>query len=262
MSTISTKPLHAATGFICDMDGVIYQGNRLIPGVDAFVEWLRENNKRFLFLTNSSSRSPRELHEKLRRLGPDIDKEHFYTSAMATASFLASQCPGGSCYVIGEPGLTNALYEAGFSLNDDSPDYVVVGESQSYSYDRITRAISLVLKGARLIGTNPDLTGPTESGIVPATGSLIAPIELATGRKAYYTGKPNPLMMRIALRKLGCRREETVIVGDRMDTDILAGIEAGIETALVLTGVTKEEDLPAFAWRPHHVFRSVAEAAG
>ena len=253
------RPPDSTRGYICDMDGVLYHGNRLLPGAAEFVHWLHAAEKRFLFLTNSSERSPRELSEKLKRLGLTVSEDHFYTSAMATAAFLASQCPGGSCYVIGEPGLTNALYQAGFSQNDVSPDYVVVGETSSYTYDRIKKAVKLVLAGARLIGTNSDMTGPTEHGVVPATGALVAPIELASGRKAYFTGKPNPLMLRSALRQLGCRREETVIIGDRMDTDIIAGIEAGIETVLVLSGVTAESDLGHFAYRPNHVCATVGD---
>ncbi len=244
-------------GFICDMDGVIYHGNILLPGVPAFVDWLKREDKSFLFLTNSSQRSPRELHLKLKRLGLDVAEEHFYTSALATASFLASQHPGGSAYVIGETGLINALYEAGFTMNDVNPDYVVVGESRSYSYETIERAVHFVINGAKLIGTNPDMTGPAENGLVPATGSLIAPIELSTGSKAYFVGKPNPLMMRHALKKLSCTREETVIIGDRMDTDIIAGIETEIETLLVLSGVTQRQDLPRFAYRPDYILDNV-----
>ena len=189
----------------------------------------------------------------------ELEEEQFYTSALATAAFLAQQGPGGSAFVIGEAGLTNALYDAGFSMNDINPDYVVVGETRTYSYERLARAVNLVLSGAKLIGTNPDLTGPTEHGIVPATGSLIAPIELATGSKAYFVGKPNPLMMRHALKRLSCSREETVIIGDRMDTDIIAGIEAEIETVLVLSGVTSREDLKRFAYRPGYILNGVGE---
>jgi len=246
-------------GFIIDMDGVIYHGDRLLPGAPEFVSWLRAEPKKFLFLTNSSERTPRELRQKLARLGIEVGEEHFYTSALATAAFLASQQPGGSAYVIGDTGLTNALYEAGFSMNDVNPDYVVVGETHSYNYDRITKAVALVLKGAKLIGTNPDVTGPVEDGLVPATKALIAPIELATGSTAYYVGKPNPLMMRHGLQKLGCRREETAILGDRMDTDIIAGIESGIETVLMLTGVTSEADLRRYAYRPHYVCPDLLE---
>ncbi len=245
--------------FICDMDGVIYHGNRLLPGVVEFVAWLKREGKGFLFLTNSSERSPRELCQKLDRLGIDVPEEHFYTSALATASFLASQRPGGSAYVIGEPGLVKALYDVGYSMNDVNPDYVVVGETRSYSYDRIAHAAQLVLKGARLVGTNPDMTGPSESGIVPATRALIAPIELASGRSAYFIGKPNPLIMRYAVRTLGVRREEAAIVGDRMDTDIIAGIESEVETVLVLSGVTRREDIERYPYRPDHILEGVGD---
>ena len=258
----SNDSIRKKAGFIIDMDGVIYHGNRLLPGVPEFVSWLQSQQKKFLFLTNSSQSSPRELHQKLARLGIEVGEEHFYTSALATASFLASQRPHGSAYVIGETGLTNALYEAGFTMNDVNPDYVVVGETKSYNYDTITHAVRLVLKGARLIGTNPDVTGPTEGGLVPATGALLAPIELATGAKAYFVGKPNPLIMRHALKKLGCEREEAAIIGDRMDTDIIAGIESEIETILVLTGVTAEADLQKFAYRPDHILPNVGAIAG
>ncbi|MBE6897072.1 MAG: HAD-IIA family hydrolase [Ruminococcaceae bacterium] len=197
------KTLQEKKGFICDMDGVIYHGNKLLDGVKEFVDWLTVNEKRYLFLTNSSERSPRELSQKLERLGLSVSEEHFYTSAMATAAFLQSQKPNGSAFVIGEAGLINAVYGAGFSMNDVDPDYVVVGETSSYSYNKIEKAVRLVLKGAKLIGTNPDLTGPTEKGIAPATKALISPIELATGKQAYFVGKPNPLMMRHGIKHLG-----------------------------------------------------------
>ena len=253
------KNLQNKKAFICDMDGVIYHGNRLLPGVHEFVDWLKTNQKKFLFLTNSSAKTPRELHEKLLRLGLDISEEHFYTSALATATFLAQQCPGGTVFVIGEAGITNALYNAGFSMNDSDPDYVVVSESSGYNYDKLEHAVNLVMAGAKLIGTNPDLTGPTEKGIIPATGALMAPIELTTNSKAYYVGKPNPLMMRHALKKLGCKREETAIIGDRMDTDILAGVEAEITTTLVLSGVTTREEMGKFAYRPDYILNGVGE---
>ncbi|MBU6409578.1 MAG: HAD-IIA family hydrolase [Verrucomicrobia bacterium] len=248
-------------GFIIDMDGVIYHGNRLIPGVESFIAWLERERKKFLFLTNGSERSPRELQQKLERLGIRIGEQHYYTSALATAAFLKSQQPGGGVFAIGGNGLIAALYEAGFTMNDVDPDYVVVGESTAYTYDKITHAIRLVLKGAKLIGTNPDVTGPTDQGLVPATGALMAPIELATGARAYYVGKPNPLIMRHALKQLDCRREEAVIIGDRMDTDIIAGIESEIETVLVLTGVTAPEDLRRFAYRPGHVIKNAGALA-
>ncbi|MDR1986518.1 MAG: HAD-IIA family hydrolase [Treponema sp.] len=251
--------IRSKTAFIIDMDGVIYHGNRLLKGALEFVEWLGHNNKAFLFLTNSSERSPLELSQKLARLGVMVDPEHFYTSALATAGFLASQRPGGSVYVIGEPGLIQALYDAGFTMNNVNPDYVVVGEGRGYSLEALERAVRLITRGARLIGTNPDLTGPVEGGIVPACGSLVAPIELATETKAYFVGKPNPLMMRHGLRRLTSRREDTVIIGDRMDTDIVAGVEAEIETVLVLSGVTNIADIPRFPYQPRHILEGVFE---
>ena len=251
--------LKKKNAFISDMDGVVYHGNRLLPGACDFVRWLKENHKDFLFLTNSSERTPRELSEKLFRLGVEVDESHFYTSALATAEFLSRQNPGCSAFVIGEAGLYNALYEKGITMNDTSPDYVVVGETRTYSYERIEKAVELIFKGARLIGTNPDLTGPTERGIVPATGSLIAPIEMTTGTKAYFVGKPNPLMMRRAVKRLNASSRDTVIIGDRMDTDIIAGVEAEVDTVLVLSGVTTPEDLKNFAYRPRYVLRGLDE---
>jgi NagD protein len=257
--TMKLEPLRKKHGFICDMDGVIYHGNHLLPGAQRFVNWLKNENKKFLFLTNSSERSPRELKEKLERLGITVDTNHFYTSALATASFLASQRSNGSAYVIGEAGLINALYEVGFSMNEIDPDYVVVGETRSYAYEKIERAVNLVRNGAKLIGTNPDLTDSMGNGIIPATGSLIAPIELATGIDAYFVGKPNPLMMRHAMRMLASSREETAIVGDRMDTDIIAGIHSEIDTVLVLSGVTTKEDLKKFAYHPLYILPTVGD---
>lgn len=245
--------------YICDMDGVIYHGNKILNGVISFVDWLLDNKKEYIFLTNSSKSSPAELCQKLKRLGLEVPKERFYTSALATASFLHSQMPGGSAYVIGETGLTNALYDAGISMNDVNPDYVVVGESRTYNIENIEKAVHLVLNGARLIGTNPDLTGPAESGIVPATRALISPIELATGKQAYFIGKPNPLMMRTARKRLGYTSEETAIIGDRMDTDIIAGIESGMDTVLVLSGVTSEETMVNFPYRPTYIFGGVGD---
>lgn len=245
--------------FICDMDGVIYHGNRLLEGVPSFVEWLTNEKKEYIFLTNSSERSPAELCQKLSRLGLDVPKERFYTSALATASFLKTQTPDGSAYVIGETGLTNALYNAGFDMNDVNPDYVVVGETRTYSIEKIEKAVQLVLGGANLIGTNPDLTGPSEKGIVPATRALISPIELATGKQAYFVGKPNSLMMRTARKKLGYHSEEIAIIGDRMDTDIIAGIESEMDTVLVLSGVTSKESMKNFPYRPKYIFESVGD---
>jgi NagD protein len=251
--------IRAKEAFIIDMDGVIYHGNRLLKGTAEFVDWLIGSNKRFLFLTNSSERSPLELAQKLSRLGIQVAPEHFYTSALATAAFLGTQRPGGSVYTIGEPGLIQALYDAGFTMNNVNPDYVVVGEGRGYSLESLERAVKLVIGGARLIGTNPDLSGPAEGGIVPACGSLVAPIELAANVKAYFVGKPNPLMMRHGLRRLNALRENTVIIGDRMDTDIVAGVEAEIETVLVLSGVTSRQDIPRFPYQPTHILEGVYE---
>ena len=253
------EKIRSKTGFICDMDGVIYHGNRVLEGVKEFVAWLKQENKKFVFLTNSSERTIRELRDKLLRMGIDVEPDHFYTSALATAAFLQSQKPNGSAYIIGEAGLINALYNSGYTSNNIDPDYVVMGEARSYSYEVIEKAVNLVRKGARLVGTNPDLTGPIENGIAPATKALISPIELATGKQAYFVGKPNPLMMRIALKKLGVRREETIIIGDRMDTDIVAGIEAEIDTCLVLSGITDKAAIDEFAYRPHYILKGVRE---
>ena len=244
------------------MDGVIYHGNKLLPHVKEFIKWLEDNGKSYLFLTNGSGRSPRELAQKLARMGLNISEDHFYTSAQATASFLKSQCEGGSAYVIGEPGLTYAMYEAGFSMNDVNPDYVVFGSSKFLNYDQIEKASRLVMNGAKLIGTNSDLTDPSEQGIIPACRALISPIELTTGRRAYFVGKPNPLMMRHALKSLGCSRSEAAIIGDRMDTDIIAGIESELDTVLVLSGVSTRESINDFAYRPKYILRDVGVIAG
>ena len=231
--------LRQKKGFICDMDGVIYHGNRLLPGVKEFVDWLYREEKNFLFLTNSSERSPKELQQKLRRMGLDVDESHFYTSALATARFISSQAPGCSAYVIGGAGLIMALHDAGITMNDVDPDYVIIGEGNSYNYENILRAVRLVLKGARLIGTNSDLTGPSEDGIIPACRAMIAPIEMATGQSAYF-----------------------VMIGDRMDTDMVAGIETGLDTVLVLSGVTRREDIAKFPYRPRLVLDGVGDIPG
>ena len=251
--------LRTKKGFICDMDGVIYHGNNLLPGVTEFVNWLYEEKKSFLFLTNASERSPKELQQKLLRLGLDVDESHFYTSALATAKFIHSQAPGCSAYVIGGPGLVNALYDAGITMNDVNPDYVVVGETNSYNYNMILKAVSLINQGARLIATNSDLTGPSDFGIIPACRALVAPIELATGKKAYFVGKPNPLMMRTGLRLLDVHSEDAAMIGDRMDTDIVAGMESGLMTALVLSGVSTLENIKEFSYRPSIILNGVGD---
>lgn len=256
------ESLRKKDGFICDMDGVIYHGNRLLPGAADFVQWLAAHHKNYLFLTNSGQYTPKELQQKLGRMGLDVDEAHFYTSALATAYFLNSQAPGCSAYVVGEHGILNALYDKGITYNDVNPDYVVVGESSTYNLEQITRAIRLVNAGAKLIGTNYDLTGPTETGIAPACRALIAPIELATGKNAYFVGKPNPLMMRTGLRMLGVHSENAAIIGDRMDTDIVAGIESGLDTVLVLSGVSTRETCEQYPYRPRLILNGVGDIAG
>lgn len=249
-------------GYICDMDGVIYHGSKLLDGVKEFVDWMVANNKKFVFLTNSPERTPHELSMKLERMGLNVSPDHFYTSAMATAEFLHSQTPGSTAYVIGEAALSKALYDHGIYMNDVNPDYVVVGETSTYSFEKITKAINLVAGGAKLIGANPDISGPSERGIYPATGALIAPIELATGKKAYFVGKPNPLMLRRGLMKLDCHSKDIAFIGDRMDTDIIAGIESNIDTVLVLSGMTSREDVDKFPYRPSYIVNGVGDLVG
>ena len=243
----------AKKGFICDMDGVLYHGNRILPGAAEFVQWLQRENKEYLFLTNNSGMTPKE------RMGLEVPEEHFYTSALATAAFLKAQAPGCSAFVIGEAGLLNALYDAGITMNDVNPDYVVIGEGRTYSLDTLTRAVNLVLQGAKLIGANSDVSGNIEKGIAPACRALIAPVEMATGKQAYFCGKPNPLMMRTGLRLLGCHSDEAVVVGDRMDTDVIAGMESGIDTVLVLSGVSDRDTPKTFAYQPTMILNGVGD---
>ena len=253
--------LRSKKGFLCDMDGVIYKGNQLLQGVKEFVEWLYRENKQFLFITNNSAKTPKELQQKLGRMGLDVDESRFYTSALATAKFLSSQSPGCSAFVIGDPGLFNALHDANIVFNDVDPDYVVVGETMNYNYNLICKAMNHVLNGAKLIGTNTDLTGPSEIGMVPACRALVAPIEMTTGKTAYYVGKPNPLMMRSGLKILGIHSGETAMIGDRMDTDIIAGIESGLDSILVLSGVTTPVEIAQYPYRPRLILESVGEIA-
>ena len=246
-------------GFICDMDGVIYYGNRILPGVREFIQWLQDEKKEYLFLTNNSGYTPKELNQKLARMGLDVPEEHFYTSALATAAFLREQAPGCSVFAIGEAGLLNALYDAGITMNDVNPDYVVVGEGRSYSLDTLTKATNLVMTGAKLIGATSDVSGPIEDGIAPACRARVAPIEMATGKQAYFCGKPNPLMMRTGLRMLQCHSAEAVMVGDRMDTDVISGLESGMSTVLVLSGVSTRETLNTYAYRPSIVLDGIGD---
>ena len=259
MEQFSNINFNAIKGFICDMDGVIYHGNQILPGVREFIQWMQDENKEYLFLTNNSGYTPRELNQKLARMGLDVPEEHFYTSALATAAFLRQQAPGCSVFAIGEAGLLNALYDAGVTMNDVNPDYVVVGEGRAYSLDTLTKVTNLVMNGAKLIGANSDVSGPIENGIAPACGALVAPIEMATGKKAYFCGKPNPLMMRTGLRLLGCHSAEAVMIGDRMDTDVISGMESGMSTVLVLSGVSTRETLDTYAYRPSIVLNGVGD---
>ena len=253
--------IRSKAAFICDMDGVIYHGNEIVPGVKDFLHWLKKNKKKYLFLTNNSGKSPKDLAVKLSRMGLDVDESHFYTSAQATARFLTKQSPGCSAFVVGEPYLYNALYSSGIAINDYDPDYVVIGETYNYNLDAMCKAMRLVEKGARLIGTNSDLTYPNEEGNVPACRALVSPIELTTGVQAYYVGKPNPLMMRTALHMMDVHSADTVMIGDRMDTDVIAGIESGLTSVLVLTGVSTLENIKKFPYRPGYILDKVGDIA-
>jgi NagD protein len=245
--------------YLIDMDGVIVRGSELIPGADQFLDRLRARDIKFLILTNNPMYTPTDLLHRLQRIGLSLTTEHLYTSALATAHFLSQQKPHGTAFVIGESGLTQALHEAGYVLTDRAPDYVVVGETTSLSYERLTQAVRLVTDGARLIATNPDPSGPGEGGLVPACGAIAAFIEAATGVPPYFIGKPNALMMRTALRFLNEHSENAIMVGDRMDTDIRVGNEAGLETVLVLTGVTRREMVERFPYQPTRIVESVAD---
>jgi NagD protein len=245
--------------WLTDMDGVLVHEGQALPGAAEFLQRLADRRRRFLVLTNNSIFTPRDLAARLARAGLQVPEESIWTSALATADFLAGQLPGGSAFVIGEAGLTTALHEAGYTLTDTAPDYVVLGETRTYSFESITRAIRLIEAGARFIATNPDVTGPSPEGPVPATGSVAAMITRATGADPYFVGKPNPMMFRSAMNRIEAHSESTTMVGDRMDTDIVAGIEAGLDTILVLTGSTRATDVPKFPFRPGRVLGSVAD---
>ena len=245
--------------WLMDMDGVLVREEQAIPGADRFLARLREREIPFLLLTNNSIYSARDLVARLAASGLEVPEEAIWTSALATARFLSEQRPGGSAYVIGESGLTTALHGAGYTLDDRAPDYVVLGETRTYSFERITRAIRLIGAGARFIATNPDPTGPSANGPLPATGSVAALISRATGVEPYFVGKPNPLMMRSALNAIEAHSESSAMIGDRMDTDIVSGLEAGMETILVLTGVTTREQAERFPFRASKIVDSVAD---
>ncbi len=246
--------------WLTDMDGVLVHEGQALPGAADFLGRLVDRGRRFLVLTNNSIFTPRDLAARLHRSGLDVPEEAIWTSALATADFLAAQLPAGSAFVVGEAGLTTALHEVGYTLTDTDPDYVVLGETRTYSFEAITRAIRLVEGGARFIATNPDATGPSPEGSLPATGAVAALITKATGAEPYFVGKPNPMMFRSALNRIDGHSESTTMVGDRMDTDIVAGIEAGLETVLVLTGSTRAADVARFPFRPSRVLDSIADA--
>jgi NagD protein len=245
--------------WLMDMDGVLMRERHPIPGANRFVQRLRELGQPFLVITNNSLYTPRDLSARLNRSGLEVPEEAIWTSAAATAGFVSQQRPGGGAFVIGEWGITTALHEVGYTLTDVDPDYVVLGETRTYSFERMTRAIRLIMAGARFIATNPDPAGPSPGGPLPATGSVAALISHASGVSPYFVGKPNPLMMRSALDTLGAHSGSTTMIGDRMDTDVIAGIEAGMETILVLSGVTSPTEAERFAYRPSRIVDSVAD---
>ncbi|EOM78008.1 N-acetylglucosamine metabolism protein [Rhodococcus rhodnii LMG 5362] len=253
---------HAGWTYLMDMDGVLVHEDQPIPGASDFLAELRRTETPFVVLTNNSIRTPRDLRARLKQSGLDVPEESIWTSALATATFLASQRPAGTAYVVGESGLTTALHDIGYVLTEKDPDYVVLGETRTYSFEAITTAIRLIEGGARFIATNPDATGPSPDGILPATGSVAALITKATGRDPYYVGKPNALMMRSALRAIGAHSEHTLMIGDRMDTDIVCGLEAGLQTILVLTGISTTASVELFPYRPTLVLESVAALVG
>ncbi len=247
--------------YLTDMDGVLHREGAVIPGAEEFISALREEEIPFMVLTNNSMQTPRDLSAKLVRMGLHIEPERIWTSATATANFLSKQAGESSAYVIGEAGLTTALHEQGWILTDADPDFVVLGETRTYSFEAISTAANLIMKGARFIGTNPDVTGPGPNGVIPATGAVAAMITEMTGKHPYYIGKPNPVMMRTALNNIGAHSENTVMIGDRMDTDVKAGLEAGMRTILVRTGISDDTEIARYPYRPTTILDSVAELA-
>ena len=247
--------------WLSDIDGVLIHEEKALPGANEFITTLREKEIPFLVLTNNSIFTPRDLSARLQSAGLNVPEENIWTSALATATFLASQTKDRRAYVVGEAGLTTAMYEAGFVMTNDNPEIVVLGETRTYSIEALTQAIRLIDNGARFIATNPDVTGPSAEGSIPATGAVAAMITAATGKQPYYVGKPNPVMLRMGLNKIDAHSEETALVGDRMDTDILAGMESGLQTHLVLTGSTTKDDIQKYAFRPDYVHNGIGNIA-
>lgn len=248
--------------YLSDMDGVLIREGEMVPGADRFLQALYHHGIEFMVLTNNSMSTPRDLSARLAHTGLCIPPERIWTSATATATFLSTQIKDGTAFVIGESGLTTALHEAGWVLTDAEPEFVVLGETRTYSFEAITTAINLIRGGSRFIATNPDVTGPAPQGVLPATGSVAALITAATGREPYYIGKPNPVMMRSALNHIGAHSEDTIMIGDRMDTDVKAGIEAGLRTVLVRSGITDDAEVSRYPYRPTAVLDSIADLAG
>jgi NagD protein len=245
--------------WLTDMDGVLVHENHPVPGAAELLQQWRDQDKPYLVLTNNSIFTPRDLSARLRASGLLVPEDRIWTSALATADFLAEQIPGGSAFVIGEAGITTALHEVGFTMTESAPDYVVVGETRNYSFEAITKAIRLIVDGSRFIVTNPDVTGPSPEGPLPATGAVAALITAASGKEPYVVGKPNPMMFRSAMNKIGAHSENTGMIGDRMDTDIVAGIEAGLHTVLVLTGISDQAEIERYPFRPAEILNSVAD---
>ncbi|MGP9537069.1 HAD-IIA family hydrolase [Brachybacterium sp. AOP43-C2-M15] len=255
-TSLDDHPVHT---WLTDMDGVLVHEEAALPGAGDFIAALQQFGRPFLVLTNNSIFTPRDLRARLSRSGIDLPEDSIWTSALATARFLAEQQPGVAAYVIGEAGLTSAMHEEGFILADSDVEFVVLGETRTYSFESITRAIRLIRRGAKFIATNPDVTGPSAEGPLPATGSVAAMITAATGILPYYIGKPNPLMMRTALNRIGAHSETSIMIGDRMDTDVKSGLEAGMRSVLVLSGSTREEDIPQYPYRPTAVLDGIAD---
>jgi NagD protein len=249
-------------GFLIDMDGVIYRGGQLIPGAVEFIAQLQASDTPFAFLTNNSQRTRRDVATRLQRMGIDVDEQHVFTCAMATARFLAQQLPQGTAYVIGEGGLLHAMHANGYAIVDHSPDYVVVGEGRAFTFEMLEAATQMILGGAKLIATNLDPNCPTQHGTRPGCGAIVAMLETSTGLKAFSVGKPSPVMMRMARKELGLATGETTIIGDTMETDILGGVQMGYHTVLVLSGGTRREDLSRYAYRPDVVVDSIADLCG
>lgn len=247
------------TAWLTDMDGVLVNEGHVLPGAAELITKWQSNNTPFLVLTNNSIYTPRDLSARLRAGGLDVPEDRIWTSALATASFLHSQNPNGSAYVIGETGLTQALHDVGYTQTDTKPDYVVLGETRNFNFENLTKAVRLINGGARFIATNPDATGPSAEGVLPATGSVAALITKATGKHPYIVGKPNPMMFRSAMRKIGAHSESTGMIGDRMDTDVVAGIEAGLYTVLVLTGIADQKEIEKYPFRPTEILNSVQD---